>query len=245
MFSMTKRLIFSVLAAVVFLLPSAVILADEPGAEKWQSHASIERSAEAAVAEHLRGSPGTHQIVASPLDARVRLASCGQVLEGSVPFAKGRAGSRMTTLVRCAGPEPWKIYVPVRLTVVRPVVVAARALPRGTILTDADVMLADQDVQAMGYGHLEAPEHAVGHRLRRSLAAGDALRPSLLETPPVVRRGQRLTLEANNAGLTVRMAGIAKSDGVIGAVIDVENVSSRRQLQAIVRSPQRAEVLLR
>ena len=210
----------------------------------WQAHEDIEAAAVEAVRTQSGGGAGRLEIVADPLDPRVRLSSCGQSLGASVPFKGRRQASRFTVEVRCAGPDAWKIYVPVRLASFQQVLVASRALPRGTVLTPGDISLAEEDISSLGYGYLAAPEHAVGHRLRRALNTGDVMTPNMLEVPALVRRGQRLTLEAKSGGLTVRMAGIAKSDGVRGQIIDVENLTSKRLVQAIVRSPQFAEVLL-
>ena len=126
----------------------------------------------------------------------------------------------------------------------QPVVVAARALPRGTLLTPGDIELAEQDTGTLSYGYLLHPDHVTGNRVRRALAAGEVINPGLLETPNLVQRGQRVTLEARNGGLTVRMAGVAKADGIKGQVIEVENLRTKRIVQAVVRSAKSVEVLL-
>nr|MDJ0927308.1 flagellar basal body P-ring formation chaperone FlgA [Gammaproteobacteria bacterium] len=155
-----------------------------------------------------------------------------------------RRASRVTTEVRCRGGQPWKLYVPVRLAVFQPVVIATRALPRDSLLTGDDISLAEADIGGLDYGFLSDPANAIGHRLRRPLAAGDVLTPANLETPALIQRGQRVTLEARSGGLTVRMAGVAKADGIRGQIIEVENLGSGRDVQAIVRSAKAVEVLL-
>jgi flagella basal body P-ring formation protein FlgA len=71
------------------------------------------------------------------------------------------------------------------------------------------------------------------------------LLPGLLDRPPLVRRGQEVMLEARAAGLTVRMAGVARRDGRLGETIPVENISSGEVREAIVRSAKSVEVLIR
>jgi flagella basal body P-ring formation protein FlgA len=105
--------------------------------------------------------------------------------------------------------------------------------------------LTESDTSLLPRGYIVANEHAVGHKLRRAIKTGDPITPGLLETPAVIHRGQKVRLEARSGALTVRMAGIAKSDGILGQVIEFENQSSKRSIQAIVRSPQSAEILLR
>jgi flagella basal body P-ring formation protein FlgA len=100
------------------------------------------------------------------------------------------------------------------------------------------------DTGRMDYGYLVEVSDAVGQRLRRPLAAGEPIAPGNLEIPPMVKRGQRVTLEAQTGGLTVRMAGVAKADGIKGQIIEVENLNSGRDVQAVVRSAKSVEVLL-
>jgi flagella basal body P-ring formation protein FlgA len=60
-----------------------------------------------------------------------------------------------------------------------------------------------------------------------------------------VRRGQQVTLEALAGNFAVRVAGVARSDGALGQLIEVENGSSGKTVQAVVRSERTVEVLLR
>lgn len=210
---------------------------------EWHDHDSIRDAvAEKLRAELVRGNDRI-DVVVDDIDHRVRLATCPVPLKMSLPYGRKQV-SRLTAQVRCAGPRPWKINVPARLTVYRQVVVAARPLARGTILTADDIELAEQGGRTLGYGFLPNPEHALGHELRRPVAAGKVLTPQILTAPTLIRRGQRVSLHAGNRGLVVRMSGIARSNGILGQVIDVENANSGRLVQAVVRSAKSAEVLL-
>jgi len=207
------------------------------------AHEDIRAAAEAEARAARLPADGRFDVVADELDSRVRLNPCDQPLATSIPYGNKRS-SRLTVEVRCAAPKPWKLYVPVHLTVFQDVVVAARPLARGAILAPGDIILAERDTSALARGYLLRTEHAIGHRVRRAMSQGKPLTPSLLESPPLIRRGQLVNLEARSGGLTVRMSGIAKSDGILGQVIDVENKTTSRQVQAIVRSRKSVEVLL-
>ena len=212
-------------------------------ADDWQPHAEI-RSAAADAVRSQRSLPGGRlEVVADDLDVRLRLPLCAQALQVSVPF-NGRTGGRITTQVRCAGPAPWKLYVPVRLVLFQPVLVATRALARDSVLQKEDFVLQDRDTGRLSYGYLGRVDDIVGQRLRKALAPGEVLTPNNLKTPPLVRRGQQVTLEARGRGLTVRMAGVAGDDGVRGEVITVKNLRSGEEVQGIVRSAKSVEVLL-
>jgi len=213
-------------------------------AEDWQSHADILAVAASTARDSAMPHSSRSRAVAEPLDPRLQLAACSQPLVGKIPFNRGTAAPRLTVEVRCGGPQPWKVYVPVRLARFQSVVVVKRALARGAILAPGDVGLAERDIGSLPRGYLLDIGQAVGQRLRRAIVSGQVLTPSGLDRPPMIRRGQHVTVEAHSGGMTVRMAGIAKSNGAFGQVIDVQSISSKRRIQAIVRSKQSVEVLL-
>jgi flagella basal body P-ring formation protein FlgA len=139
----------------------------------------------------------------------------------------------------------WRLYVPVQVAGTRPVLVAARTLARDTILAPGDVRLAPRELATAAYGTFADVDQVVGLRLRRDLPEGTVLSPGLVDQPPLVRRGQEVTLEARTGGLSVRMAGVARRDGRLGETIPVQNVSSGEVREAVVRSAKSVEVLLR
>ena len=81
-------------------------------------------------------------------------------------------------------------------------------------------------------------------QLRRPLSEGDTVSPGTLDTPVLVHRGQNVTLVADSGSLKVSVSGVALEDGSAGEVINVRNLSSKRQGQAVVRSEKSVEVLL-
>lgn len=212
-------------------------------AAQWQDHEDIRAAATAAINAEWLAPGGRVEAVADELDGRIRLAACGGALEASVPF-RARNSARVTAQVRCPGPKPWKLHVPVRLAVFQQVVVTTRAMPRDSVLTLDDISLAERDTGKLDYGFLSATTDAVGQRLRRPLAAGAEVPPGSLKMPPLVKRGQQVVLQASSGGLNIRMAGVAQEDGIRGEVIGVLNASSGREVEAIVRSAKSVEVLL-
>ncbi len=206
-----------------------------------EAHARIREAAQAAVLSALAGQGGRTRAVADRLDPRLRLPRCDQPLTARATSGP-RPGARQSAEVSCRGSRPWKLYVNVRVTQVRPVVVAARPLARDGVLTAADVRLAERETAALGHGYIPSLEHALGQRLRRPLAEGEVLTPALLDAPVLVRRGQQVTLKAASGPLTVSMTGIASKDGVLGETIPVQNPRSGRAVDAVVRAAGLVEV---
>lgn len=213
----------------------------EAGADTWQDLASIGTSAEQVVAARYTD-PAEHvEVSAAPVDPRLRLPACGQPLQAAVPDAAGEA-SRFSVEVRCDGPRSWRLRVPVEVTVRRALVVTAVPLERGKVLAAGDVILADRVVAAVPGGYLTSTGAAIGQVLRRSLPAGAVIAPVQLTAPVLIRRGQQVTLEAKSGAIAVQMAGIARADGALGEIISVENPSSRRVLQGVVRNEKSVEI---
>lgn len=210
-------------------------------ATAWQSPDSIRAAAERVVAERLADAAGRVAVAAEPLDPRLRMPACDAELAADLPPVT-REGSRLTAEVRCPGTRAWRLFVPVRVTVTKTLVVAAVPLERGKILAPGDVILAEREVGALPGGYLTTPDAAVGRVVRRTIPAGAAVAPGALEMPVLVRRGQAVTLEARSGAIVVQMAGIARGDGALGELIAVENSSSRRVMQGIVRNEKSVEV---
>jgi flagella basal body P-ring formation protein FlgA len=84
----------------------------------------------------------------------------------------------------------------------------------------------------------------VGQRLRTPLSAGQPLTRDALAPAPLIRRGQQVVILAHAAGIEVRMMGVALTDGRIEDHIRVQNVSSQRVVEAIVRSDSMVEAPL-
>ena len=224
-----------------WLLAVLIGLGSTSIASTWQSRESIRSAAEAAAIE---ASESSAKAVADSLDPRLRLVACSVPLTATVA-ANGVPSARLTAEVRCTGAQPWLLYLPVRMTSTRPLVVASRALARDTVLAPGDVRLANAPRGAVPAGALHDAGLAVGRLLRRPMNEGQAIVVPLLSAPAVVRRGQQVSVEAQTGSLKVTVAGVARRDGALGDTIEVESGTSGRIVEAVVRSAKSVEVLLR
>lgn len=203
----------------------------------------IRRAAEAAVLAQRAASDERLEITAEALDPRLRLAECPVPLRGSAPDAD-RQAARIRVEVRCETGPSWKLYVPVRIAARRAVVVTAKAVARGKVLTADDVILTERDTATLNYGYITALDAVVGRTVRRPMNAGLPLTPGTLEADLLVRRGQQVTLQARSSAFAVQSGGVAQSDGALGQIIRIRNSTSGKTVQGIVRSAKLVEVLL-
>lgn len=203
----------------------------------------IQDIAVAASNESLRmvaGGAAAVQVSEVRVDRRLRLPLCSQPLVTRAAPGS-RAGGRLTVEVGCPAPR-WRVFVPVTLAVNAPVAVAARPLPARTTLAPGDLQLAERDVHQLPGGYFARLEDAYGMELTRALGAGEPLQPRGARAGSLVRRGQEVTLLAQGEGIAVRMKGEALGSGGLNQRVRVRNLSSGREVEGVVRSPDVVEV---
>ena len=176
-------------------------------------------------------------VEALPFDARVSVAPCTRDLVAEL-VGKRLASARASVRVRCTdSANPWSVAVALRVSLYAPVLVAKRTLVRGYVIGADTTELAERDVLALGYGHIEDPARYLGSRVTRPVAQGAALPPAAIAEPLLVERGATVTLLARGPAIDVRAAGIALEDGAAGARVRVKNASSGRTVDGVVDGP--------
>lgn len=209
----------------------------------WQPIDEITATAESFLAGHMRVDEERTELIANPLDPRLQLPLCSDALAASLQRG-AKISNRMTVGVRCNGAKPWKIYVTVDVVVTDALLVAARSMPSGHVVTAADLETAHRDVSGLTSGYLSHPDQVVGRRLKHQLIEGRALTPAILKEDVVIHRGQSVTLTIDSESLNIKMEGKALMDGHVNQRIRVQNTLSKRVVEGIVRSPQHVEVLV-
>ena len=161
----------------------------------------------------------------------------GRITHQVIPAKPGTIGSRrMTLMTRVDGRILSNQSVRVELEALAEVVVITGTLRRGTILDGGDVELRYQDIT-----RLKAPIFSVadviGKRLKRSVRLGESLQRNQVEFPPVIKRGERVVIQARSQGFMLTAAGEAKQDGRTGEAIRVMNSNSRKVILCQVVAP--------
>lgn len=208
-------------------------------AEEYQALEEIQSAAREFVLRQMAANgaqQGEQEVGTASLDPRLQLSRCAAPLEA---FAAN--GMRYTTGagsvgVRCTGPKPWSVYVPVQVTHYAEVVVAARSLARGTQLGADDVRLVRQEIRGVTDYFADARQ-VIGKQVKRPLGSGAVLTAQAVEPPRLVRRTELVTIMVTSGGMEVRMAGEALSDAAQGEPVKVRNLISKRIVEGVVTSP--------
>jgi len=139
-----------------------------------------------------------------------------------------------TVEVRCSAPKAWSLYLPVRVDQQQDVVVAARALPAGHVLSAADLTTLRRDAAQLPPGAAGSAQALVGQVLRYGVAAGQTLTQAMLTGPVLVHYGQPVSLVAQGMGVRLVALGQAMGDGRAGQSVLVRNPQSGRVVSGVV-----------
>lgn len=220
----------------ISVLVSVVFLTQPVKAESVHALADIEQTAFLYAAAEAQASYDNPQIIVDALDNRLRLQECGQPLQAFSNTVSNTLGNR-TVGVRCSSPTEWTVYVPVKVKVLQPVVVAARPLVANETLSQADIKLELMDIGELRQGYIQSTEMVLGQQLKYPLSMGMALPPRGLKQEKVIRRGEQIILVASAGSMEVRMNGTAMADASVGEKVKVKNSSSKRVVEGVVHAP--------
>ena len=140
-------------------------------------------------------------------------------------------GSSVPYVIRCA-PVPGALQGPsltvsVRVTVLKNVVVAARALGNNSVIDSGDLVMAEADIAAVGTDTLTNPAEAIGRTAIRNLPAGSIVPRSALRLPIAIRSGETVRIEIVGVGFTVSSEATAMQNGATGDTIRVRNTEGQ------------------
>lgn len=216
---------------------SGTAAAQDINGQQLLRHAALEELQHAYASE-----PGRVDIEVAALDTRLQIPVCQVPLQTSVNRLNPNGG-RVTVRVECHDDSPWSRYVAASVRLYQDIVVASRALPRGSIVGPSDVVLKEHDIGILGGQVIRDPDVAIGQSVRRAVNADTVLSVDLLEAPVLVKRGDMVVLIAERGSIAIRGTGTALQAGEAGKQIPVRNSRSDRVVQAVVTGAGEVKVI--
>ena len=104
---------------------------------------------------------------------------------------------------------------------------------RITLLIKA--ILFEKDLSRIKYGYFTNIDHLIGKQLKRRLPQNKIIKVNYVKSPTLVKRGEIVSIVAENSGYSVKMSGTALTDGVYCERIRVKNISSKRIIEGTVK----------
>lgn len=125
------------------------------------------------------------------------------------------------------GPKAWNVYLPVTVKVFAPAMVAAAALPAGTVLGAQHLQQAEVDWAEGRSAAVADASRLLGRVLVRPLAAGAAVRQGDLKQRQWFMAGDTVQLLARGRGFSVSGEARALSPGIEGRPVRVRTDTGR------------------
>jgi flagellar basal body P-ring formation protein FlgA len=204
--------------------------------------AALRHAAEIALYEAYANESGRVEIEVANLDPRLNVPVCQLPLVARAN-SNNTQGGRVTVRVDCQDHAPWARHVSASVRIYKEIVVSARTLARGSVLSQEDLVLQEHDISALRGAVIADLNQATGMALRRAINAGNALSLDMLAAPILVARGDTVVLTAERGGIAIRQQGTALQDGEAGKQIQIRNNNSNRVVQAVVTGPGEASVM--
>lgn len=114
------------------------------------------------------------------------------------------------------------------------VVTPVRWIRPQQVLTEGDLTIRRIALPTLSAEYLSTIQDAVGQRAVRPLSPHQPIPRAWVSAPPVIRKGDRVIIQAKRAGLLVQAVGIANASGKPGQTISVRNQASGREVLGTV-----------
>jgi flagella basal body P-ring formation protein FlgA len=140
----------------------------------------------------------------------------------------------LTAIVRVDGKIERRVVLSGWVDRFENVVCTSRSLRRNCILTEDDVSTKRRNISKLPYNVLTSMKGVVGKRVKHAVKADKVLLANMVEDPPLIRRGDKVTIVAESSTLLVTALGIAQTKGGLGDQIRVKNCMNRKEIIARV-----------
>jgi flagella basal body P-ring formation protein FlgA len=127
-----------------------------------------------------------------------------------------------------------KLRVRVRVEIQGFVVAARTGLRRHQEIGENDVDLIKKNLSLLPPDVVTDLKNALGKRLTLSVNSQEVLRSSMVEIPPLVKKGDRVILVIDHSYFKITTFGEVKEDGRRGEWIKLVNISSKKEVHGRV-----------
>lgn len=135
-----------------------------------------------------------------------------------------------------------KIITSGQISISRNVVKAARDINFGQIISKDDIIVVTENKSYFPKDAISSPKDAIGKRATRRIQANQTIDARMVEYPPMINKGDRVIIKAENNLICVTATGEALEEGSLGKEIRVKNINSGKELIAKVIKPDLVEV---
>ncbi|ETR73934.1 MAG: flagella basal body P-ring formation protein FlgA [Candidatus Magnetoglobus multicellularis str. Araruama] len=114
------------------------------------------------------------------------------------------------------------------------IVCASRPLERNHLIAQRDVHLSTRNVSKIKDSYYTRTADVINRQIKRKAGNGEIIFSSMIEIPPLIYKGDKVTIIAESSSLLIKTTGIALSDGYANEQIQVRNTMSHKVIRAEV-----------
>lgn len=131
-------------------------------------------------------------------------------------------------------PRAQRIRVTGSLQQVREIPVAAHPIGRGQVIKKADLRFIRVRTSQLRQDTVLDADALIGMSPKRGLRPGFSIRNADVQRPLLVKKGSRVTVSLKYGGMRLSIQGKALDSGAKGEVINIQNLKSRKVVEATV-----------
>ena len=136
----------------------------------------------------------------------------------------------VSLILKTGGEREQEIRVQARVEIFADVVIARNSLRRHQVVEEKDVQVVNKNIAFFPGDVATNLREVVGKRMTLSLNPQEVLRKSMVEVPPLVKKGDRVILLVENDYFRITSMGDVKEEGRSGERIKVVNISSQKEV---------------
>lgn len=195
-------------------------------------HDKIEQFAKSFIENNLAiPEEGKINIKVAHIDPRVTIRPCQVPLKANIP--EKHNGRNLNIKINCEDSTPWKIYIPARVEITLPVLIAKNTILKGTLLNNDNVGIKYIASNKIRGEKLKDRKIVIGAKAKKRIAKGRTIsRKSIC----LVCKGDTVTIIAKSDTFSIKTQGVALSSGNINEQIKVQNSRSKRIITSTVKA---------
>lgn len=120
--------------------------------------------------------------------------------------------------------------------------VLAEAISRDTIIKASDIIHMDVPAKSLNDDTALKDSDLIGKAARGLIKPNEAVSMNLLVAPKMIKRGDSVTISLRAGAISLTAKGKALADARLGEMVQVQNASSDKIVQARVTGPQEAVI---
>jgi flagella basal body P-ring formation protein FlgA len=177
---------------------------------------------------------GYDQVIIPPGQLACEVKVFGDIYKGgSIP---------VSMILRVDKQEVKELRFRAQVEIEADVVIARNYLPRHKIIEEKDIQLVRKNITHLPHDVMRSLAEVLGKRTTLSLNGQEMVRRSMIEFPPLVRKGDRVVLLIDNDHFRITSLGEAKEDGRRGDRVKLINISSKKEVSGLVLDAQTIRV---